>query len=796
MNRGRTSRLILAVIFVLVAAIGTPTSPVAAAPEATSTVSGTVVAGNTAVPSVRVEAWRNGSMVKAATTTSTGRFTLSGLAAGSYVLVADSVTIVRTEQPVNVPSGSTVSGVRISVIKSGKVQGAVKSGGAAVGAATVELFASPSAATPLATTTSTSAGQYRFVDIAPGAVYVRARKAGLTGWFGGSTPAVVNVLAGKTIFGRNVTLAPAAGHTISGFLSTSVGVGANGSVKVYEAFGAQQFVGAYPTVNGNWSTGQLPAGSYLVLFTAPGETSEWWPDIDFMDRATPVVLSTGSVVLNAQLDARSMIDGRGLLPSGLPAPSNSYAVIYIAGTSQVVGIDVVDAQGRFEIGGIRTGRSYDVEVRPPSGSTLTPSLRRQVGVGGSGDHVLRPPAGSAYLFGNLSTSAGMPANGSVKLYRTGAPATFIGSYVTANGTWVTDPVTPGSYQVMFTAPGETGEWWYQGDSIDQATPVAVGANPVGPLDASLLARSLVIANVRTPSGGEAPSNSLVVAYMPGTNQVVGVGATAPNGQAQVGGLRVGRWYEMEARPPSGSVMGNSPRQLVYLPCCGTATNLRLTSPPGHGALEVYVSGGRSALVQLWRATAVGPVLSQGVQAAPNSFARFEAVPDGTYLVKFTSVPGLSPIADEWWGNVGDPNEATRLTFTSSSRLYSLSQTVGETDGWIYAYVGPPWYSGVLGTMQVFDASGAVVSTVTLNGSGAPSHWLAPGQYRVLFTPADGSGLASEWYDNAAGFGTASVVNVTPGVASIVRWHLDPAPGARLASEPSDPSQPLRPPDAA
>ena len=240
-------------------------------------------------------------------------------------------------------------------------------------------------------------------------------------------------------------------------------------------------------------------------------------------------------------------------------------------------------------------------------------------------------------------------------------------------------------------------------------------------------------------------------------------------------------------------MGNSSRQLVYLACCGTSANLRLTSPPGHGSLEVYVAGGRSALVQLWRVTAVGPVQTQSVQAAPNSFARFEAVPDGTYLVKFTSVPGLSPIADEWWGGVGDPSEATRLTFTSSSRSYSVAQTVGETEGWIYAYVGPPWYVGVLGTMQVFDTSGVLVSTVTLNGAGSPSHWLAPGQYRVQFSPADGSGLVSEWYDNAAGFANAGVVTVTPGVASIVRWHLDPVPGVRVANSPTDPSGVVSPP---
>lgn len=381
--RGRV--LGFAITLILSAIMATlPSTPSSAAPapeSATASISGVVRDANGPVSGVKVKAYLNEAVIRTATTTTTGAFRLGRLMPGHYRVFADSPKIATANRDADVADGAVITGFDIVVERSGSISGVVRGpSGAVVVGAQVELVTLPFSLSKRFATTGTN-GTYRFTDVTPGDHRLKATNAGLVGWYAGTppgpVPVTINLAPAQRVTGRTIIIGPPVeGATMWGKLATSTGQGSNGSVKVYRADASNTFVGSYPVVNGIWTTAPLPAGAYLVLFTSPGETSEWYPDADDMRNAVPIALAgTGNVgPIDGKLDARVAVWARVTTPTGVPV-SNSIVVAYKAFTNTVIGVATTDTNGWAQVGGIRVNAYYEFEARPASGSPLRASLR-------------------------------------------------------------------------------------------------------------------------------------------------------------------------------------------------------------------------------------------------------------------------------------------------------------------------------------------------------------------------------------------------------------------------------------
>jgi protocatechuate 3,4-dioxygenase beta subunit len=138
--------------------------------------------------------------------------------------------------------------------------------------------------------------------------------------------------------------------------------------------------------------------------------------------------------------------------------------------------------------------------------------------------------------------------------------------------------------------------------------------------------------------------------------------------------------------------------------------------------------------------------------------------ENRYRVLFAP-PAGSGLASEWFDDAASRSLATDVTV-------SAGQTVGGIDAQLEE-------TGAI-SGSVTDTNGNPVSGVRVSAYAPGDRWVGsyatstasdgtyvigtvrPADYRVLFAPPAGSGLASEWFDDAASRSLASDVTVPPG----------------------------------
>jgi hypothetical protein len=135
-----------------------------------------------------------------------------------------------------------------------------------------------------------------------------------------------------------------------------------------------------------------------------------------------------------------------------------------------------------------------------------------------------------------------------------------------------------------------------------------------------------------------------------------------------------------------------------------------------------------------------------------------------YRVLFAP-PAGSGLAPEWFDDAASRSLATDVTVSAGQTVAGIDAQLEKTGA----------ISG-----SVTDTNGNPVSGVRVSAYGPGDRWVGsyarstaadgtfvignvrPSDYRVLFAPPDGSGLASEWFDDAASRSLATVVTVPPG----------------------------------
>nr|WP_246357265.1 carboxypeptidase regulatory-like domain-containing protein [Pyxidicoccus fallax] len=289
----------------------------------------------------------------AVTSDAEGRFTLSGLAPGRYVLTAEAPGFSRRTLPqLLVPqSGELV----VELWGAGTLEGFVVDarGQPAVGA---EVTATGGTA-PARTTTGEGGGFA--LEVPAGTWVVSARR----GESMGRVPASVSVAPGETLRGLTVTLGGASG--LEGTVSAAEGAPVRGAVLVATPSGGTGELGrATSTEGGDWRM-DLPPGDYDVDVRAPGLTGL---------RKEGVGVAPGRYTpLHLQLEpATAVVEGtvtseEGQPLAGIPVRAESLAVGGVASTT------LTDGQGAYRLEGLEAGRALIRARREGSARWMTRS---------------------------------------------------------------------------------------------------------------------------------------------------------------------------------------------------------------------------------------------------------------------------------------------------------------------------------------------------------------------------------------------------------------------------------------
>ncbi|WP_426954437.1 SdrD B-like domain-containing protein [Muricoccus radiodurans] len=596
--------------------------------------------------------------------------------------------------------------------------------------------------------------------------------------------------------------------------------------------------------DGAYNFAGIAPGSYQIGFVAPGGTVFTAQDQGANDaidsdanpttgRAGPIILSSGGSAANvsAGIFTATTISGTAFTDAngdGIQGSSEvgtagqTVQLLNSAGT--VVATTTTDSDGTYRFAGVTPG-TYQVQFASPAGTSFTAqdqggddSVDSDVnGTGRTGPITLTsgqaaanvsagtytPARVSGLLFTDLNGD-GIRATGeagiagqTVQLLN--SAGTVVATTTTAsNGTYSFGSVTPGQYQVQFTAPdGTVFSPQDQGgnDAVDS------DANATGRTALLTLTSGQNLANVSAgayaPTGisgqafvdtngdgirgsGEAGTAGVAVQLLDSAGAVVATTTTGTGGAYSFTGVAPGS-YRVQFTAPTGTAFTSQDvgtndavdsdvnpatgrTGLVTLTSGGSVANLSagvftpvsvsgtaFVDANGDGVQGSGETGTAGQTVQLLNSA--GAVVATTTTGTGGAYS-FTGVAPGTYQVQFAAASGAVFTAQDAGGNdaVDSDVNATGRTaaFTLASGQAAANISAGsytpgtlsglaftDTNGDGIRNTGEAGLGGV--SVRLLDASGAVVATTTSASSGTYSFRnVAPGQYQVQFVAPDGT----------------------------------------------------------
>ncbi|KDP91290.1 MULTISPECIES: carboxypeptidase regulatory-like domain-containing protein [Clavibacter] len=385
----------------------------------------------------------------------------------------------------------------------------------------------------------------------------------------------------------------------------------------------------------------------------------------------PPVQATGTIVGRVYLD--SVAPGN-LISSGEVTP-------FRVGAAEATSSPIVDGAFRAEgllpgdyrlaanvtVGGQRLYQYYGEADGVTDGRTFTVQADGTVRL----DVVLKR---YATISGTATLADGRPAVGSqVEVFRVRG-GEVSGATTDASGRFVADGLTPGQYEVHFTAPftnpdGVIGEWYSDTDDRNAATRFTVGwGQAVTGVDPTLDAGSRLSGIVRAPDGSPYAGARVYVvpeaaALLGADPRTVGGAPTDATGRFRITGILPGRYYvfvaadRSEAPSYASQWLGGS----GSLASATVYTATRRADLPSVDARFVVSS---SVTATISGTPAAGwsdhaqVTLFQGGTAKRTTFvdpgmdAFLDSVPAGTYRVQVTYFRDYVPSSRWWDGGTG------------------------------------------------------------------------------------------------------------------------------------------------
>jgi len=301
-----------------------------AAPDPAPTggsISGTVTRADDGSPVAGVSVWVDGPTWVTTTTDSSGSYSLSGLAVGSYVVTFfpeetdlkreywEGAFIYDQATPIVVGEGEVVAGIDASLDEGAAYAGTVtrEDDGSPIEGATVQALDARNEI--VGATTTDASGVYRLGGLPEGEYRVRFGSPDpelmsefWEGAYDFSYATPVSAVEGQTVSGIDASL------VVAGFISGTLTRGSDGQsvpgwVLIYDAVGGYDQPTAYPDF-GAFRAPVAP-GTYKLLFLSDGLKQEYWDDAEIWETATPITVAARQEVtdIDSVLDPAATITG-------------------------------------------------------------------------------------------------------------------------------------------------------------------------------------------------------------------------------------------------------------------------------------------------------------------------------------------------------------------------------------------------------------------------------------------------------------------------------------------------------
>ena len=357
-----------------------------------------------------------------------GRFEITGLALGTYRLLAQHPDYAEASQIVDVEQ--TVASVAVRLSAGGTLGGVVVAeSGEPVAGAEVALQTDggggPRFGGSGPSTASDGTGAFRFDRLAAGRYSVTASLGGRS-----SAPVDVALLSGQSR--EDVRIAIGGGTTLRGRVS-GLGSDLRGSVNVTARGPGGYFAAVRPTVDGAFSLAGVPAGAVHLQATAGSFST------GSRSASADVTIADGQAEAEVDIVFVAGYTLSGTITLGGQAVAGALVSVSPAGQAPS-GMARTDADGNYSVTGLNEG-DYAVTVSPPRGA----SQRRTVHV--SGDQSLDFTLPLAKIAGVVvEAGSGLPlAEAEVSVDVGGGPRGGARATTDSNGRFDLEGLEPRSY---------------------------------------------------------------------------------------------------------------------------------------------------------------------------------------------------------------------------------------------------------------------------------------------------------------------------------------------------------------
>ena len=803
----------------------------------------TAAAGGAALQNICIRARQGNSYPGFAQTTSSGTYSVTGLAPGGYTVQFEDCSQKgyltewynqkadqASANPVTVTAGTTTSGIDAQLTVGGTISGTVRDASAAP-VSNLCVNAQPQVNGGSSAFTNTDAhGQYTLVGLSTGSysvAFASCNSPYLRQWYNGkstqSNADPVQVVTGQATTGIDVQVV--LGGTVSGTVTdTSSAPLSQVCVSAQTQANGGSNASSSTDSQGHYTLVGLVTGSYVVSFGGCGSpyARQWYNGKTSASSADVVQVVTGAAT--TKIDAQLIIGGT---ISGTVTDASNHPLINICVSAEQAGQGQsanTDAAGHYTIKSLLTG-SYLVRFSDCSGhgyigqyynnkpdqSTANP-VSVTAGAATSGIDATLTLSGS--ISGLVADTSNAPVAGACVYAYLKAGGSYGGSTSTDSaGHYSMKSVAAGTYVVQFRDCAATKfalQWFNNKASQSAANPVtvAIGADTPG-IDAHLALAGSIGGTVTNASGvGVA---NLCVSAQPAGDGSSGSATTDSSGHYTIGGLNAG-WYRVQFGGCGSSIYVQqwyrgegdfSSADLVDVASGQTTSAINAQMVEGGTITGAVTDTSGSPLnrvcVYAWPPGGFSTVASSQTDASGHY--TMVGVPPGPNNVDFRDCSGGNGI-EQWYSGKADRASADPVTVTGGATTPNINAalaTGGSITGTVADAHGAPANS-ICVSARLTASSSSGSGGYTDQSGRYTIRGLPTGSYRVSFHDCNAGGdLLDAWYKNKSTFAAATPVAVTAGAADLrgrpaaVGGRLDLGHGDRLKwrSSSSDLRQCLR-----
>ncbi|WP_431795584.1 carboxypeptidase regulatory-like domain-containing protein [Microbacterium enclense] len=760
--------------------------------------------------------WREAASTTAA---STGKYTLSGLPAGSYVLQVDTdpgtglldewyndKSDRYSADRVSLVAGVNKTGVNVTLAKAASISGLVTvPTGTPGGASSVFVAAYDASHSWIGSANVDEDGTYTIGSLPAGPIVLQFTATSDSGlldeWFNDkrdfATADAITLAPGEKRTGVDAGLAK--GATINGRVSVPSGVTiADWTIRVSAVSAGRDWgKSAYVSSDGTYRLSGLDAGDYRLQFDADSTTGlldEWYNNATGFDSARVVTVAAGAARagVNVTLARGASISGRLSVPSG-SSPTDVTVQVSDA-TQETVGYANVASDGTYSVRGLPSG-SLRVHFTAMSPSTLqsewwddkpdfasaTPVVLTAGQARNGVDATLAP---GASISGRITAPAGYAvAGGSVEVHTSEFGPSVWGN-IAADGSFSVTGLPAGTYRVKFQPPWNSAllpEWYDDASRYADASPITLttGQTRAG-VNAAFALGGTITGTVTVPAGTPRGSNGTTLRVSASLDSG-GSGSyfsaeVAPDGSYALRGLPAGQYRVSFQSPDAWGLIdeyyddatGYYDATLVPVASGQTVSGINAALAAG-GSISgrVTLPSGVKVDSMQYRVTAYGPQMSYVDSIGINSDGTYalRGLPAGTYRLEF-STPSDSVVLPEWYTDKSQFWSADSLTLSAGQSLVNVDAVLDKA-GAVKGFVRDAAGAAVADAqVSLYARSGSVwewQESVIADSTGAYVFTgLSPATYTLGFTPPAGSAMLPEWWNDSPDKSTATGIGLTAG----------------------------------